>query len=99
MKDPALHLKPRSGLIVTLGIVVMLGACSTFDTLASKFEKVAVGDSRASVVQTMGTPEHSNTLEVPMVRLDTMAWKSALSGKVYLVLIALDRVVAKTAIQ
>lgn len=89
--------RPRLGAIVAFALT--LGACNSMDSIADRFDKVSIGDSRSSVIAALGSPSSANTLEVPMVRLDSMAWKSQANGKVYLVLVALDRVVAKTAIQ
>lgn len=87
------------GIAAAVGLALSLGACNAMDDLADKFEKVSIGDTRAAVIQTMGQPASANTLEVPLVRLDSITWKAPMSGKVYLVLLTLDHVVAKTAIQ
>ena len=91
--------RPSAGLLSMLPLVLGLSACTALDPYADKFDRVAVGDSRASVLSTMGTPSSSSSLQVPMVSLDSMTWRAPLNCKLYIVVVAMDRVVAKSAIQ
>jgi len=91
--------RPNAGLLSMLPLVLGLSACTALDPYADKFNRVAVGDSRASVMSTMGTPSGSSSIEAPMVSLDSMTWRAPPNGKLYIVVVAMDRVVAKSAIQ
>ena len=91
--------RPSAGLLSMLPLVLGLSACTALDRYAEKFDRVAVGDSRASVMSTMGTPSGSSSIQAPMVSLDSMTWRAPLNGKLYIVVVAMDRVVAKSAIQ
>jgi hypothetical protein len=94
-----LNVTRRCGLVAAVGSAFTLGACGALDPYVDKFERVSVGDPRARVISSMGAPTASSSLQVPMVSLEGMTWRSPMSNKLYLVLIAMDRVVAKTAIQ
>ena len=99
MNDPSFAFRRRAGLTAALTLPFALGACNALDPYADKFDRVAVGDSRASVVSAMGQPSASSSLQMPLVSLDGMTWRAPVGGKLYLVLIAMDHVVAKSAIQ
>ena len=85
--------------VSALALSFGLGACNALDPYADKFEHVSVGDTRASVLSTMGTPSNANSLQLPMISVDSLAWRAPTNNKLYLILIAMDRVVAKSAIQ
>lgn len=87
----------RRSLVVGM-VASSLAACDAFDQYAVGFARVAIGDSRSHVEAILGRPNYIGTIEVPMVRIDSLAWKSYASGHTYLVFIVVDRVVAKSAV-
>lgn len=80
-------------------MVVALSACNGLDPYADKFQnQLAIGDSRNRAVEVMGPPSTVNSLEVPLLQLEQLAWKSA-NGRVYVIHTAAGRVVSKSVIQ
>jgi hypothetical protein len=80
---------------LTLTAVAALAACNPLDPYAARWREVAIGDTRAAVEQAMGSPSAVHTLEMPLVKLEQADWK-AVTGRVYVVRFAMDRVVAKS---
>lgn len=79
--------------------VVALSACNGLDPYADKFHnQLAIGDSRSHAVEVLGPPSTVNSVEVPLLHLEQLAWKSA-NGRVYVVHTVADRVVSKSIIQ
>lgn len=80
-------------------MLVALSACNGLDPYADKFQnQLSIGDSRNRAVEVMGPPSTVNSLEVPLLQLEQLAWKSA-SGHVYVVHAVAGRVVSKSVIQ
>ena len=59
--------------------------------------RVGIGDSREAVLQLMGPPRSQQSIELPLVQLDQMAWRSV-TGRVYLMHFALGRAVTKVVV-
>jgi len=85
---------------MTLAITVaLLAACGGSDPYAEKFAShLAIGDSRSHAVEVMGLPSTVSSIEVPLLRLEQIAWKTT-NGRVYVIHIAMDRVISKSVIQ
>ncbi len=90
--------KTLAGLLVVLSMT----ACNQtveLDKYAKPFQlQVSIGDHRSQVILAMGQPDSVQSLEVPLVKMETMTWKSYAGGHVYIVHVAMGRVVAKTVI-
>ena len=84
--------------IFSLAAAALLAGCNPLDPYAAHWRLFAVGDSRVTVESAMGTPSSVYAIEVPLVSVQQSAWR-ALSGRVYLVHFAMDRVLAKTVIE
>jgi hypothetical protein len=77
-------------------LAASLLGCNHFDSLAEKFDKVAIGDSTPMVIETLGPAESKYSVEGPLFKIDQMAWRSQASGRVYTVIAVFDRVAAKS---
>lgn len=80
-------------------IIVALSACSAFDSYAEKFKTIAIGSSTVGVIATLGEPDSIASIEWPLIKIEQLAWRSHISGRVYTVVTVLDRVAGKTIIQ
>jgi len=85
--------------LLMAGMIVALPSCSPIDLYGEKFNAIAIGDSRASVIATLGEPDFLASIEGPLVKFEQLAWRSRLSGRVYTIVTVLDRVAGKTIIQ
>jgi hypothetical protein len=78
--------------ILTIGLTLfILAACESYD---EKFQKVAIGNSSASVIEALGEPDNVSSVEAPFMSVQHYTWSS--EGRVYRVTVAMDRVMAKT---
>lgn len=77
---------------------LLVTACSQFDPHADTFQQIGLGDSRARVVAVMGRPESVNSVEIPLIKAEQMAWRAPMKGRVYIILIVMDHVAAKCAV-
>jgi hypothetical protein len=80
-------------------IIAALSACSAFDLYGEKFKTIAIGNSTVSVIATLGEPDFISSIEWPLIKIEQLAWRSRISGRVYTVVTVLDRVAGKTIIQ
>ncbi len=80
-------------------MIVALSACDSLDRYAEKFKAVAIGDSSASVIEALGTPDSLTSIEVPLFKAEQLAWRSRANGRVYTIVTVVDRVAGKTVIQ
>jgi hypothetical protein len=85
--------------LLVAGMIVVLFACDSLDSNTEKFNAISIGDSRESVIAALGEPDSLASIEMPIMKLEQMAWHSSSSGRVYTVFSVLDRVVGKTIIQ
>lgn len=87
--------------LLIAGMIVALSSCTPVDLYGEKFNAIAIGDSRASVIATLGEPDSLASIEGPLViKFEQLAWRSRLwSGRVYTIVTVLDRVAGKTIIQ
>ena len=83
---------------ILLPVFFVVAGCHKLDPYADKFHNIAIGAERRQAVEVMGPPHSVNSIEVPLVRVEQLAWK-AVSGRVYIVHTAMDRVVSKSQIQ
>ena len=78
---------------------LMLVGCDRLDPYASKFEQIEIGAERAEVVDRLGPPSSVNSIEIPMMKIEQLAWRAPLGSRVYLVHTALGYVVSKSIVQ
>ncbi len=78
--------------------VVSLAACQAPDRFAAKWEAIAIGDSRASVIAVLGPPSRTNAVAVPLLSAEYAIWEPPL-GRRYTAYFAMGRVVAKATAQ
>ena len=80
-------------------VVMLLAACAGGDPYADKFQnQLSIGDSRSRAVEVMGPPSTVNSLEVPLIHVEQLSWKSV-NGRVYIVDVAAGHVVSKSIVQ
>lgn len=84
--------------VVVAVTLLLVTACSQIDPFADKFQQVGLGDSRSRVVAVMGRPESVNSVEIPLIKAEQMAWRAPMKGRVYIILIVMDHVAAKGAV-
>jgi hypothetical protein len=77
--------------------VLLLSACSRFDSYADKFGQVEIGDSQQRLVSLMGTPSTTSSIEIPLLQMQQLSWKSA--GRQYVIHVVAQRVVSKIILQ
>lgn len=79
--------------------ILFVTACASYDPYAAKFPLVGLGDNRARVIEVMGQPPDSvNSVEVPLVKAEQLSWRSPGKGRLYLVLMVMDRTAAKFSV-
>jgi hypothetical protein len=83
-------------IILTTATLGTLSACS--DPYAERFTHVSVGDSRAQVVNTMGSPTNEQNIAIPLLSGSQLTWKAYPTGITYQVVIIVDRVAIKTTL-
>ena len=74
-------------------------ACNSLDPYVEAWPLIAIADTRSRAIEIMGEPSSVNGLEIPLVRVEQLAWKSPANQRVYMITIILDRVAAKTVVQ
>ena len=83
--------------LLLLTLLSAAGACSQMDSHRAAWQRVGIGDSREAVLQQMGSPHSQQSIELPLLQLDQMAWRSV-TGRVYLMHFALGRAVTKVVV-
>jgi hypothetical protein len=79
--------------------LMLAAACHQLDPYAAKFPQVGLGDNRARVIDVMGqSPDTVNSVEVPLLMAEQLAWRAPSTRRVYLVLMVMDRTAAKFAV-
>lgn len=78
--------------------ILLVTACVGHDPYATKYPQVALGDNRTRVIDVMGQPDSINSVEVPLLKAEQLAWRAPNKGRVYLVLMVMDRATAKLAV-
>lgn len=83
-----------------LGMAVLLvTACVGYDPYVTKFPQIALGDNRARVIDLMGQqPDSVYSVEVPLLKAEQLAWRTPGKGRIYLVLVVMDRTAAKFSV-
>ena len=84
-------------LLLPFGLVCAVGGCALLDQYSDAWRRVGIGDSRDQVVQVMGQPGTQRSIELPLIQLEQMTWRS-LGGKVYLMHFAFGRAVTKVVV-
>lgn len=84
---------------ITYGILLLVVACTFPDPYFDSFAQVAIGDSRTKAIDLLGTPTSVNSIEMPLLRLEHLMWRSKLNDRVYVLFVAMDRVAGKTILQ
>lgn len=93
------HKAPLLKRVFAVAVFAALIACNSFDLYAEKFDTISIGNSSASVIAILGTPDSIDSIEGPLIKFEQMAWRSRISGRVYTIVTVLDRVAGKTIIQ
>lgn len=76
--------------------LMLAAACDQLDPYKAKFPQVGLGDNRARVIDVMGqSPDTVNSVEVPLLKVEQLAWRAPGTRRVYLVLMVMDRSAAK----
>ncbi|MBO3706115.1 MAG: hypothetical protein J5X21_06865 [Candidatus Accumulibacter sp.] len=78
--------------------ILLVTACIGHDPYITKFPQIALGDNRVRVIDLMGQPDSVNSVEVPLLRAEQLAWRAHGKGRIYLVLIVMDRTAAKFSV-
>ncbi len=73
---------------------VMATGCLAPDRYAAKWEDIAIGDSRTSVLAAMGPPTRASAVALPLLSAEDAVWEVPM-GRRYTAYFALGRVVAK----
>lgn len=78
--------------------ILLVTACAGRDPYATKYAQVALGDNRTRVIDVMGQPDSIDSVEVPWLKAEQLAWRAPYKGRVYLVLMVMDRATAKLSV-
>ena len=78
-------------------LLTLASACSQLDQHSDAWRRVAIGDTREAVQQVMGAPQSQQSIELPLVQLEQLAWRSY-SGRVYLVHFAMGHALTKVVV-
>ncbi len=76
--------------------VALMVGCQAPDRFAAKWEAIAIGDSRASVIAVLGPPSKTSAVAVPVLSAEYAIWEPPL-GRRYTAYFAMGRVVAKAS--
>lgn len=79
--------------------IATLSGCGWLDPYPSKFDQIAIGEARTKAVEVLGEPASVNSIEVPLVKIEQLAWRAPFGSRVYIVHTALGYVVSKSVIQ
>ncbi len=80
--------------------ILAVTACNSLDPYAEKWPLIAIADTRSRAIEVMGAaPSTVNGIEIPLVRVEQLAWKSPANQRVYIITTVMDRVAAKTVVQ
>lgn len=89
-------IRPMPKYTVFVISMMLAVACGQLDPYTAKFPQVGLGDNRARVIDVMGrSPDTVNSVEVPLLKAEQLAWRAPGTGRVYLVLMVMDRTAAK----
>lgn len=92
----------RQATRLTLSLAILTVAttfgCSYIDPYAAKWDAIKVGDSRSIAVEALGSPSVVNSVELSVLKAEQLAWRAPLGGRTYIMVTAMDRVVAKSVI-
>jgi hypothetical protein len=71
------------------------------DTVAPHWDKVSVGTSKIDAIQLLGSPDSHQSIDIPIVSADVLIWSSLRypRSKTYVLLIAANKVIAKSIVQ
>jgi hypothetical protein len=78
--------------------LLLVTACGRSDPYSTKFPQVGLGDDRARVIALMGPPASVNSMEVPFLKAEQLVWRAPGSGRIYTVIVSLDRTVSKLSV-
>jgi hypothetical protein len=84
---------------LTLTAALLLSACTPSDPYFDKFTQIAVGDPRQLALDLLGPPTSANSVELAMLRLEELMWRSPVNDRLYVLFIVADRVAGKSALQ
>lgn len=79
-------------------VLLLAAACGQFDPYAMKFPQIGIGDNRARVIELMGQPDSVNSVEVPLLKVEQLAWRAPGKGRIYLTLMVMDCTAAKFSV-
>ena len=78
-------------------LVAALSGCTAPEAYEQRFAGVAIGATRAELLERMKTPpDDRSRLDLPLVSVEQLTWKSRLDGRRYVAQLALDHVVGKS---
>lgn len=89
----------RTRVALFLAALLTLSGCGGLDGYADAFARVEIGDTTDRAIEILGEPSTRQRVEIPLVTLEDLAWRSRLSGRVYMVHTVLGRVVTKSVIE
>lgn len=78
--------------------ILLVTACIGHDPYITKFPQIALGDNHLHVIDLMGQPDSVNSVEVPLLKAEQLAWRAPVKGRTYLVLMVMDRTAAKFSV-
>lgn len=84
--------------VLAVATLLLVTACSQIDPLAEKFQQLSLGDSHTRVLELMGPPTAINSVEIPWVKAEHLAWRTTRLGHVYMVFTIMNHVAAKAII-
>lgn len=71
-------------------------ACNSLDPYVEQWPLVKIADTRSQAIAVMGSPSSVNSIEIPLVQVEQLSWKSPANQRVYIITIVMDRVAAKS---
>ena len=89
----------RMPLELLLMALLLVTACGRSDPYEAKFPQVGLGDDRPRVVALMGPPASVNSIKVPLLKAEQWIWRAPGRGRIYTVIVSMDRTVAKVSVE
>jgi hypothetical protein len=84
--------------VTAAAMCLAVAGCGVVDPYADDFKRIELGDTRGRAIELMGKPRSVASVELPMLTLETLTWKTP-TGRVYLIFTARDHVLAKSALR
>jgi len=82
-------------LTLVIMAIFIYGCSNTSSDKTKNWELISTGKSKAEVISLMGDPNTTNSISILGLNMERLTWKNHISGEIYQVDMATNRVVSK----